>query len=96
MSTAYRRSVTYAHGRLRTRTPVFTSASQSKHASRVAALQAWLPAVLQALRVDGLQPHSPLGALLELHTPFVVHLQASARGFLARQHAAVGRPSSTV
>jgi len=74
---------------------VFTSASQSKHAGRVAALQAWLPAVLQALHVDALQPHSPLCALLELHTPFVVHLQASARGFLARQHAAVGRQHST-
>ena len=69
--------------------------SQSKHAARLVALQLWLPAVLHALGTGALCVHSPLSLLLELHVPFVVALQARARGLLTRQYLSCHHSSPT-
>ena len=47
--------------------------------------QAWTRAVLEAVGSGTLLSHAPLVTLLELHVPLVVHLQARARGLLARK-----------
>jgi len=60
---------------------VLTTA-QSKHATRLVALQSWVQAVLDALQGGRLATHAPLCVLLELHTPFVVRLQAHVRRFV--------------
>ena len=58
--------------------------STSKHAARVAALQQWLLAVLQAVRSGALRSHAPLAMLLELHMPLLLELQARARAWVHR------------
>lgn len=58
--------------------------STSKHAARVAALQQWLQAVLQAVRSGALRSHAPLAMLLELHMPLLLELQARARAWVHR------------
>ena len=59
--------------------------------ARLAALNAWLAALLCAIHTGELAAHPPTAALLALHHPLVVQMQASARGLVARRRLAARR-----
>jgi hypothetical protein len=61
------------------------AADARAQAARLAALQAWVPAVLGAIRSGSLTAHPPLAALLDLPLPLLVRLQAAARTLVARR-----------
>ena len=71
--------------------PSARGAGDARHAARLVALEAWLAAVLDAIRYSRLTSHPPLAKLLALHTPFVVRLQARARTHLAQRRYAAAR-----
>ena len=63
--------------------PGIGQSSAAKHATRIAALEGWLAALIDAIVHGTLTSHPPTAALLALHVPLVVRLQARVRAFIA-------------